>query len=366
MWVVGVSGGVDSSVAALLMQRADPSMKLCGVFMKNWEGDGPECRAEDDRMDALKVCAKLDIPFKSMNFSDVYYKEVFETFLEDYARGVTPNPDILCNREVKFKSFLDAAIDMGAEGIATGHYARRTDRGSEALLLRGVDRSKDQSYFLHAISQGALKRAQFPVGELPKVEVRRIAEDAGLITANKKDSTGICFIGERNFKEFLSTYLPSKKGEIVTVDGKVVGEHDGSMFVTIGQRLNVGGVKGFPGLPWFVLSKDVVTNRVVAVQGRENPLLMANSFELEEVSWISGSAPGAVFYGEIQIRHLGEAYPARFEVLDSGRVSVLLNKPIYSVAPGQAGVIYQGDVCLGGSPIVNGTVGTVTPSKMRY
>lgn len=352
MIVVGVSGGVDSSVTALLMKQS--GMNIHGVFMQNWEGDNdPHCRANADRLDAVRICGALGIPFTYKNFSDVYYKEVFQTFLDDYARGVTPNPDILCNREVKFKAFLDAALEMGAEGIATGHYARKAHLGhGRYALLRGKDNGKDQSYFLHAISQKALAVSHFPVGELPKTEVRRLAQEANLITADKKDSTGICFIGERDFKEFLSQYLPSKAGNIVTEDGTVIGKHTGSMFYTIGQKAPIGGVKGFDGRPWFVIHKDVVKNELVVGQGRDHARLLVQEFVTEPISWIAGHPPSDMFEAEVQIRHLGESHPVRVKMDEDGRAHIRSSlEPIWAVAPGQAAVLYQGEVCLGGAPI---------------
>lgn len=355
MIVVGVSGGVDSSVTALLMKQQ--GLNIHGIFMQNWEGDNdPHCRANADRLDAVRICGALDIPFSYKNFSDVYYREVFETFLSDYARGVTPNPDILCNREVKFKVFLDEALNMGAEGIATGHYARKGRIGSKWALLRGKDAGKDQSYFLHAISQEALAVSHFPIGELSKSEVRRLAQEANLITADKKDSTGICFIGERNFQEFLAAYLPGKEGNIVTETGLVIGRHSGAMFYTIGQRAPVGGVKGFDGRGWFVIDKDITKNHVVVGQGREHARLMNTYFETEEVSWIAGAPPSDRFEAHVQIRHLGEAYPVRVAINEDGRAVITSDEPIWGVAPGQSAVLYDGENCLGGAPIVLGSI----------
>lgn len=350
MIAVGVSGGVDSSVAALLLKQQGQALQ--GVFMHNWETDDPGCRAEEDRKDALRVCAALGIPFAVRNFAQTYREQVFAQFLDDYAKGLTPNPDILCNREVKFKVFLEEALAMGADFVATGHYARKAKVGSEWALLRGVDPSKDQSYFLQAITQEALSRALFPVGELPKAQVRALAQEAGLVTARKKDSTGICFIGEQDFKTFLARYLPAQAGDIVDEQGRVLGQHAGALYYTVGQRAPLGGVKGASGTPWFVLAKDVAENRLIVGQGSDHPRLMAAGLLTEAVSWISGAAPASTFSGEVQIRHLGRAEPATVRVLDNGTAHVAFEAPVRAVAPGQAAAIYQGERCLGGAPIV--------------
>ena len=351
MIAVGVSGGVDSSVAALLLQRQ--GSRIQGVYMHNWETDDPGCRGEADRQDALRVCAALGIPFAVRNFAETYRRQVFDRFLADYARGLTPNPDILCNREVKFKVFLEEALAMGAERVATGHYARKARLGARWALLRGRDSGKDQSYFLQAISQEGLARAEFPVGELPKAQVRALAEEAGLITARKKDSTGICFIGEQDFKTFLARYLPAQPGDIVTEDGRTVGRHAGALYYTVGERAPLGGVKGAPSAPWFVLAKDVAANRLTVVQGHDHPRLMTSEFVTDPASWIAGAPPAGAFNGEVQIRHLGRAEPARLNVLDDGRVRVAFDAPVRAVAPGQAAAFYQGEVCLGGASIAH-------------
>ena len=349
MIAVGVSGGVDSSVAALLLKQQGHALQ--GVFMHNWEGTDVGCRAQQDRQDALRVCAALEIPFAVRNFAQTYREQVFARFLEDYAKGLTPNPDILCNREVKFKVFLDEALAMGADHVATGHYARRAKLGQHWALLRGVDRTKDQSYFLQAISQEGLSRALFPVGELPKTQVRKLAEEAGLVTAQKKDSTGICFIGEQDFKTFLSQYLPAQPGDIVDEQGCVLGRHEGALYYTVGQRAPLGGVKGASSDPWFVLAKEVATNRLTVGQGSEHPRLMARGLDTEQASWIAGSAPASEFEGEVQIRHLGNPERARVQVNDDGTLRVHFHSPVRAVAPGQAAALYQGDVCLGGATI---------------
>ncbi len=355
MWVVGMSGGVDSSVTALLMQRQ--GMNVRGVYMHNWETDDPACRAAEDRRDAVAVCGKLGIPFQVMNFAQTYREQVFEEFLRDYAKGVTPNPDILCNREVKFKAFLQAALEMGAEGLATGHYARKARVSNAWALLRGRDGGKDQSYFLHAITQDALAVSQFPVGELPKADVRRLAEEAQLVTARKKDSTGICFIGEQDFKTFLARYLPAQDGVVETVDGQAIGPHGGALYYTIGQRAPLGGVKGFPATPWFVLEKDVARNVLIVGQGSDHPRLMARGLTTETASWIAGHPPAEVFEAEVQLRHLGTPEPAMVRVTQDGTLDVAFKAPVRAVAPGQAAAVYQGEVCLGGAPIAAARVG---------
>lgn len=349
MIVLGVSGGVDSSVCAVLLKKQNQDVR--GVFMNNWEDGGPECRAEEDRLDALRVCGMLGIPFSTRNFAQNYKEQVFAQFLDGYKKGFTPNPDILCNREVKFKVFLDDALASGADQIATGHYARMEMRSGQAVLLRGVDPKKDQSYFLHAITQDALCRAVFPLGHLTKTEVRALAQEHGLLNAKKKDSTGICFIGEQDFKTFLKSYLPAHTGEIVTEKGQVVGRHEGALYYTVGQRAPVGGVKGASSLPWFILRKDVQSNTLVVGQGADHPSLNLTSLRLSELSWIAGHPPASSFEAEIQIRHLGETRRAQVHVKDD-LAMVTLDAPHFAAAQGQYGVLYQNDVCLGGGVIV--------------
>ena len=286
--MLGVSGGVDSSVAALLLKQQ--GFDVAGLFMQNWdEDDSGECRAEDDRRDALGVCGRLGIPFYSRNFAREYWKGVFEYFLDEYRRGRTPNPDVLCNREIKFKTFLHEAQALGAEKIATGHYAQVEHRNGEWKLLRGADQDKDQTYFLHQLGQSQLAATLFPIGHLPKSEVRRLAQEANLPTAQKKDSTGICFIGERDFREFLGQYIPAKAGEIRSVDGLKVGQHTGVFYYTLGQRegLHIGGIKGRPAAPWFVVGKDVEKNILYVDQGIDSPWLQSTELHSEPVHWVS-------------------------------------------------------------------------------
>lgn len=352
MIAVGVSGGVDSSVAALLLREEHKNVR--GVFMHNWEEDTGECRADMDRKDALRVCAALDIPFSSRNFSKEYKEQVFREFLDGYSRGTTPNPDILCNREVKFKVFLDDCLAQGDDFIATGHYVRKSERNNRSVLLRGVDPGKDQSYFLHAITHDALSRSLFPIGHLPKSEVRALAEKAGLVTARKKDSTGICFIGEQDFKTFLKQYLPAQEGQVVNEDGRVVGRHAGALYYTTGQRAPIGGVKGCDAnIPWFILAKDVAANRLVVGQGHDHPALIHNHIQTNAFSWIDGRPPSTSFEGEVQVRHLGEALPALITCNDDGGVSIQMTAPHRAASIGQSAVVYQGDVCLGGGEITS-------------
>ena len=350
--LVGMSGGVDSSVAALLLQR--DGIEVAGLFMRNWSDDGSgDCRAEDDRRDAVAVCGKLGIPIHFRDFSREYRDGVFSHFLAEYAAGRTPNPDVLCNREIKFKHFLDAARDLGAGRIATGHYARVRHHGGAFQLLRALDRGKDQSYFLHQLGQEQLAATIFPLGELHKDEVRRIASEAGLPTAAKKDSTGICFIGERDFREFLARYLPMRAGEIRTPDGARIGEHPGTFFYTLGQRegLQLGGVCGRPQAPWFVVGKDIARNILYVDQGHDSPWLQSQGLWSEPVHWIAGAPPAARFACTAQTRYRQPDEACDVLVRDDGRVEVRFARPQRAVTPGQSLVLYDGDVCLGGGVI---------------
>lgn len=351
--MVGVSGGVDSSVAAWrLVQQGEA---VAGLFMQNWADDGSgECRAEDDRRDAVAVCGLLGIPFHFRDFSSEYWQGVFEHFLAEYAAGRTPNPDVLCNREVKFKHFLDAARELGAERIATGHYARVAQRGHQWLLLRGADRSKDQSYFLHQLGQAQLAATLFPIGDLEKTDLRRIARDVSLPTHAKKDSTGICFIGERDFREFLGRYLPAKPGQILDpADGSVIAEHPGVFYFTLGQRegLNIGGVRGRPAAPWYVVGKDVASNVLYVDQDRDSTWMLSNRLRSETAHWIAGAPPARRFECTAQTRYRQPDEPCAVEVLDDGSVLVTFACPQRAVTPGQSLVLYDGDVCLGGAVI---------------
>ena len=353
--VVGVSGGVDSSVAALLLQQA--GHEVVGVFMSNWADDGSgQCRAEDDRRDAVAVCGQLGIPIRFRDFSGEYWREVFQHFLDEYAAGRTPNPDVACNREIKFKHFLDAARELGAEAIATGHYARvGKDADGRFQLLRALDRNKDQSYFLHQLGQAQLAATRFPLGDLHKDQVRRLAAEHGLGTAAKRDSTGICFIGERDFREFLAHYLPSRPGEIRATDGTRVGAHPGVCYFTLGQRegLNIGGVRGRPQAPWFVVGKDVARNVLYVDQGHDSPWLLSRSLRTEVAHWVAGAPPAKRFACTAQTRYRQPDQDCEVVVQADGTLALRFTQPQRAVTPGQSLVLYAGDNCLGGAVIAS-------------
>lgn len=350
--IVGMSGGVDSSVSAyLLMQQG---YQVEGLFMKNWdEDDGTEyCTAKEDMADAQAVCDKLGIRLHTANFAAEYWDNVFEHFLEEYKAGRTPNPDILCNREIKFKAFLEYARMLGADLIATGHYVRRGERDGHTVLLKGLDPNKDQSYFLHQVGENEIKQTLFPVGELEKPEVRRLAEEHDLITHDKKDSTGICFIGERRFSDFLRQYLPAQPGKIETPDGDVIGDHQGLMYYTIGQRqgLGIGGLKNYPEEPWFAAAKDLERNVLIAVQGK-HPLLYADWLHAGDIFWISGEAPQLPLRCSAKVRYRQGDQACTVEAAPEGGYRVLFDQPQRAVTPGQSVVLYLDDLCLGGGVI---------------
>ena len=350
--IVGMSGGVDSSVAALLLREAGEP--IAGLFMQNWADDGSgDCRADEDRRDAVAVCGRLGLPIHFRDFSGEYWDGVFSHFLAEYAAGRTPNPDVLCNREIKFKHFLDAAHALGAERIATGHYARVAMHDGRARLLRAVDRNKDQSYFLHQLGQAQLSQTLFPLGELQKDAVRVIAREANLPTHAKKDSTGICFIGERDFREFLARYLPATPGEIRDPDGAVVGEHPGVFFFTLGQRegLHIGGVRGRAAAPWYVVGKDVARNVLVVDQGSDSRFLQSDHLWSEAAHWIAGAPPAPQFTCTAQTRYRQREEPCTVTVADDGTLAVAFDRPQRAVTPGQSLVLYDGDACLGGAII---------------
>ncbi|MEP6908534.1 MAG: tRNA 2-thiouridine(34) synthase MnmA [Pseudoxanthomonas sp.] len=350
--MVGVSGGVDSSVAALLLKQSGVS--VAGLFMQNWEDDGTgECRAEDDRRDAVAVCGKLGIGFHTRNFSRQYWDGVFTHFIDEYRVGRTPNPDVLCNREIKFKTFLNEALALGAECIATGHYAQIDQCGDRWRLLRGADTGKDQSYFLHQLGQDQLAHTLFPIGHLPKDSVRALAREAGLPTHAKKDSTGICFIGERDFRAFLGQYIPAQAGEIRSADGQYVGTHDGVFHYTLGQRegLAIGGVRGRESAPWFVVEKDATRNILYVDQGHDSPWLQSHTLTSEAAHWIAGGPPTQQFECTAKTRYRQDDAPCVVEVHDDGCLRVRFTHAQRAVTPGQSLVLYDGAVCLGGAVI---------------
>lgn len=351
--VVGMSGGVDSSVAALLLKRQ--GHEVIGVFMKNWEekDENGVCTSEADWADVREVCERIGIPYYSVNFAKEYYDRVFAYFLDEYRRGRTPNPDVLCNREIKFKAFLDFAMELGADRLATGHFCNLgTASDGRMQLLRGVDANKDQSYFLYMLGQKALEKAMFPVGALTKAQVREIARDAGLVTSLKKDSTGVCFIGERRFKPFLQQFLPAQPGDMVTPEGRVVGRHDGLMYYTLGQRrgLGIGGVDGeTDGGRWFVLAKDMESNRLIVTRGADHPLLYSKNALGEDATWIAGEPPAMEFDCTCKYRYRQMDQQVHVRVLEGGRLQVTARDRQRAVTPGQSMVLYQGSVCLGGA-----------------
>ncbi|HCT6470508.1 TPA: tRNA 2-thiouridine(34) synthase MnmA [Morganella morganii] len=352
--IVGMSGGVDSSVSAYLLQQQ--GYQVTGLFMKNWEEDDDTeyCSAAADLTDAQAVCDKLGIELLTINFAAEYWDNVFEHFLEEYKAGRTPNPDILCNKEIKFKAFLEyAAEDLGADYIATGHYVRRRDINGTTQLLRGLDSNKDQSYFLYTLSHDQVAQSLFPVGELEKPEVRRIAEQLGLITAKKKDSTGICFIGERKFRDFLARYLPAKPGPIMTVDGQEIGQHDGLMYHTLGQRkgLKIGGTREGSDEPWYVVDKDVENNILIVAQGHEHPRLMSAGLIAQQLDWVSREPLTQPMRCVVKTRYRQEDIPCTVTPLGDDKISVRFDNPVAAVTPGQSAVFYQDEVCLGGGVI---------------
>jgi len=352
--VVGMSGGVDSSVTALLLKRQ--GFDVISMFMKNWDDtdENGVCTAERDAEDVRRVCEQIGIPYYVVNFEREYYDKVFEYFLEEYRRGRTPNPDVMCNREIKFGEFLQKALTLGADYVAMGHYARVEETGGEFRLLRGVDRNKDQSYFLHQLNQEQLSRAMFPIGHLTKPEVRKIAEEAGLHTARKKDSTGICFIGERNFKQFLRQYLPAQPGDMVDiVTGQIKGRHDGLMYYTLGQRQGLGIGGSGTGEPWFVADKDLERNILYVVQGDKHPSLYSVGLQATDVNWITPSLvkEGVTFRCTAKFRYRQPDQGVTITPLPGGEVRVEFDEPQRAVTPGQSVVFYDGEVCLGGGII---------------
>lgn len=350
--MAGISGGVDSAVAALLLQRQ--GLRVAGLFMQNWDDDGSgECRAEEDRRDAVAICGQLGIPFFMRNFAQEYWHGVFEHFLAEYRVGRTPNPDVLCNREIKFRTFLDEARALGAERIATGHYARVDQVQGRYRLLRARDTAKDQSYFLHALGQEALASTLFPIGDLNKPQVRELAREAGFAVSEKRDSTGICFIGERDFRNFLGQYIPAQPGPIVDVSDEVLGEHEGVFYYTLGQRegLHLGGIRGRPQAPWFVVGKNVATNTLYVDQGHDSHYLMSQRLRASQASFVAGIAPATQFVCTAKTRYRQQDEACQVRVRDDGGLEVEFERPQRAVTPGQSVVFYQGEECLGGAVI---------------
>jgi tRNA-specific 2-thiouridylase len=351
--VVGLSGGVDSAVTAWLLKRQ--GHEVVGVFMKNWEADDldEDCPIRQDFQDVLAISDVLGIQVELVNFSREYQDRVFAYFLAEYRAGRTPNPDVLCNAEIKFKAFLEHALNLGAERIATGHYARLEGETPHRRLLKAVDANKDQSYFLYRLSQAQIARVLFPLGELPKPEVRELARQAGLPVADKKDSTGLCFIGERPFREFLRRYMPVQPGDMVTPAGRVMGRHQGLMFHTLGQRkgLGIGGVKGAEdGVPWFVAGKNLERNELIVVQGHDHPLLLARELTAGDLSWI-GEPPREGGRYTAKTRYRQRDAGCVVKAVTDHEIRLCFDEPQWAVTPGQSAVVYDGEVCLGGGII---------------
>lgn len=356
--VVGMSGGVDSSVTAWLLK--EQGYEVIGLFMKNWEDDDDSeyCSTRQDWLDAVSVADVVGVDIEAVNFAAEYKDRVFADFLREYSAGRTPNPDVLCNAEIKFKAFLDHAMSLGADHIATGHYARVRQVGESFELLKAVDHTKDQSYFLHRLNQAQLARTLFPLGEITKQEVRKIALELGLPNAAKKDSTGICFIGERPFREFLNRYLPTQPGPILTEDGQKVGVHHGLSFYTLGQRkgLGIGGVKGRQhadgtGPVWYVARKDMARNTLYVVEGHDHPWLLSQELNADQVSWVSGHAPTSGHYAAKTRYRQHDAACSLIAGTDTQRFGLKFDQMQWAVTPGQSAVLYDGDVCLGGGII---------------
>lgn len=358
--IVGLSGGVDSSVSAYLLQQQGYEVE--GLFMKNWEEDDTDeyCSAAADLADAQAICDKLSIPLHTINFATEYWDRVFEHFLAEYKAGRTPNPDILCNKEIKFKAFLDFATqELDADFIATGHYVQRSD-DNKPCMLRGLDANKDQSYFLYTLSHTQLAKTLFPVGHLQKSQVRDIALEQGFITAKKKDSTGICFIGERKFKDFLATYLPAQEGAIETVEGKQIGTHEGLMFHTLGQRkgLGIGGLSERDNTPWYVVDKDVARNVLIVAQGQDHPRLFSQSMQVDQLHWVNRNPLQTEIKCSVKVRYRQQDVACRIQPLDPDNIHVIFDQPVSAVTPGQSAVFYQDNICLGG-----GIINARFPSK---
>jgi tRNA-specific 2-thiouridylase len=353
--VVGLSGGVDSAVAALLLKRA--GHQVTGLFMKNWEEDDSDayCTAEEDLKEVRAVCAVLNIPFQTVNFSSEYWDRVFQYFLDEHKAGRTPNPDVLCNKEIKFKAFLDHALTLGADRIATGHYAQVREADGQYQLLKGRDTAKDQTYFLYTLGQAELSRTLFPVGHLPKTEVRAIARTAGLPNHARKDSTGICFIGERNFRDFLKRYLPAQPGEMRTLSGDYKGQHEGALYYTIGQRqgLGIGGA----GEAWYVVDKDIEKNILYVEQGEQHPALYSPALLASQLHWVAGEPPALPHACTAKVRYRQTDQDCMIGQIISGATQVSFAAPQRAVTPGQSVVLYDDKICLGGGVIDRRLIG---------
>jgi tRNA-specific 2-thiouridylase len=358
--VVGLSGGVDSSVTALLLKQQ--GYDVTGLFMKNWEDDDTDeyCSSKQDLIDAVAVADKIGINIEAVNFSKEYKDRVFANFLSEYEAGRTPNPDILCNAEIKFRAFLDHAMNLGADVIATGHYAQVRENPLKPglfQLMKADDGSKDQSYFLYRLNQAQLSKTLFPLGKYLKTEVREIARQAGLINAEKKDSTGICFIGERPFQEFLARYLPKKPGNIKNAEGKLVGQHDGLMYYTLGQRqgLKIGGSRESNGEPWFVAAKDMGSNDLIVVQGHDHPLLQSDGLIASQLTWIDNEDPKTNWVYAAKTRYRQPDAPCEIDALDHENITIKFGQKQWAVTAGQSAVVYESNVCLGGG-IITGAI----------
>ncbi|RFC34639.1 MAG: tRNA (5-methylaminomethyl-2-thiouridylate)-methyltransferase [Candidatus Nitrotoga sp. SPKER] len=349
--IVGISGGVDSAVTALLLKQQ--GYKVIGLFMKNWEDDDSDeyCSSRQDLIDAVSIADTIGIPIETVNFAKEYKERVFNHFLREYAAGHTPNPDILCNSEIKFKAFLEHAVNMGADSIATGHYAQIRRIDGNYQLLKAIDSSKDQSYFLYRLNQMQLSKTMFPLGTLLKSQVREIARQHNLSNYAKKDSTGICFIGERPFREFLNRYLPTQPGPIYTIDGQMVGKHMGLSFYTIGQRQGLG--IGGQGLPWFVSAKNIANNHLIVVQGHDHPALLSTSLDATEMHWINHHIPDITRDYTAKIRYRQADVNCHFDTISDSFNSFKFSQVQWAVTPGQSIVIYDGEICLGGGIITN-------------
>ncbi len=364
--IVGMSGGVDSSVSALLLKQQ--GYRVIGLFMKNWEevDDHGVCRSTHDYEDVRRVCNQLDIPYYTVNFVEEYRQQVFAQFIEDFKQGLTPNPDILCNREIKFKVFLDKALEMGADYLATGHYCQNLYVNQQPYLVKGKDTNKDQTYFLYTLKQSILEKVLFPVGGLEKSEVRALARQYGLATSEKKDSTGICFIGKRDFRPFLSQYIGAQPGPFQTLQGKVVGSHMGSAYYTLGQRKGMG--IGGAGEAWFVVAKDRQQNIVFVEQGADHPALYCDELEAFQLSWLTDQAPVLPFTCHAKVRYRQVDQPCVIQHIDNGRAWVTFPQPQRAVTPGQSIVFYEGTTCLGGGVIAQAgpsyyALGKALPNK---